>query len=349
MNGQNILALQTAFLGDVILSTPLIRGLNRIFPDAAIDILTTPETRIVFEHNPYIREILVFDKKRSFKKFASFTQLVMEIRKRNYDLGISIQSSVTSALLLYLSGIPQRLGFSRQKFLTLTVPHTPGLHKIQKILRLLEPLSSLTMDIQTELYWTEREEQKSVNISSSLALAREPLIGMAPGSIWFTKRWPREYFIKLCEMLIQKGNRIVLIGGNDDQTLCEAIANRTGAISVAGTLSVLESAALIQKLDLLITNDSAPLHIANAVQTDLIAIFGPTVKELGFYPFRAHDRIMEVDLPCRPCGTHGGKTCPRGHHQCMKLIGPEMVFNAVMNYFKILPLQKKEGYDKSPL
>lgn len=339
INYKNILVLQTAFLGDVILSTPLIRAIRHLYPAARLDVLTIPETGIIFKENPHVNETIYFNKRSMFKKISSFISLIFKIRQKKYDLAISIQSSLTSSFLLLLGGIPERLGFTRQKFLTLSVEHTKGLHKIQKILRLLEPLTDQQFDMQTEIFWSEKEEENSKQILENFQNKNKQIIGIAPGSIWYTKRWIKEYYAELIKRLEKKEFQIVLIGGKDDFELCNFIKNDSHAINVAGSLSILESAALIEKLDLLITNDSAPLHIANAVKTDVIAIFGPTVKELGFYPFRERDRVIEIALDCRPCGSHGGNKCPLEHHNCMKLITAKMVFNAAIDH-----LQKQSDY-----
>lgn len=336
---QKILVLQTAFLGDVILSTPLIRALRQLYPTAQLDVLTIPETGVIFKANPYINEIIYFHKRSILKKMISFISLIFKIRYKKYDLAISIQSSLTSSFLLLLSGVPERVGFNRQKFVTLSVEHTKGLHKIQKILRLLEPLTDKKFDMQTEIFWTAIEEEKSNLILEKYQNQQRHIIGIAPGSIWNTKRWIKEYYAELVKLLENEDIQVILIGGKEDFELCNFIKNNSNAVNVAGLLSILESAALIEKLDLLITNDSAPLHIANAVKTDVIAIFGPTVKEIGFYPFRENDEVIEVDLDCRPCGTHGGKKCPLGHHNCMKLITAKMVFNAVIDH-----LQKRSDF-----
>jgi heptosyltransferase-2 len=336
---KKILIIQTAFLGDAILITPLLKALNEVFPMAKLDVLLIPETSIILKENPHVNKILTFSKRKLRNKVFSFIHLIFQIRKNHYDLAISIQSSMTSSFLLLLGGVPERLGFTRQKFLTLSVQHTKGLHKIQKILRLMKPLTDQKFDMQTEIFWTEIEEEKSKKILEKYLNKQRHIIGVAPGSIWNTKRWIKEYYAELVKLLEKENIQIILIGGKDDFELCEFIRDDSTAVNVAGSLTILESAALIEKLDLLVTNDSAPLHISNAVKTDVIAIFGPTVKELGFYPFRENDKVIEVDLDCRPCGTHGGKKCPLDHHHCMKWITPEIVFKEVMDH-----LQKQSEY-----
>jgi len=325
-----ILIIQTAFLGDVILATPLVRALKQTLPGARLEVLLIPETRTILRHNPYISDILTFDKRKLRNKFFSLFRLILEIQKRQYDLAISVQSSLTSSLIMVLGGIPMRLGFSRQKFLTHAVPHPSGLHKIQKVLRLMEPLTDQKFDMQTELHWTAAEADRADQIITPLRERRTPIVGIAPGSIWYTKRWLKEYYAELVNLLEHEHIQSVLIGGAEDHRLCEFIRAGSNAINLAGALSVLESAALIERLDLMVTNDSAPLHIANAVKTDVIAIFGPTVTDFGFYPFRKNDLVIEVELDCRPCSSHGGKKCPLKHHHCMKNILPERVFNAII-------------------
>ncbi|MCI0496173.1 glycosyltransferase family 9 protein, partial [candidate division KSB1 bacterium] len=153
-----------------------------------------------------------------------------------------------------------------------------------------------------------------------------------------TKMWLKDYFIALIDRLKNKNLAIFLIGGAADKSLCEEIKQRSSnkkVITVAGYLSILESAALIQKLDLMVTNDSAPLHIANAVKTDVLAIFGPTVRRFGCYPYRDRDRLLEIDLYCRPCARHGGKRCPEGHFRCMKEITPQIVYDSIKAMIKI--------------
>ena len=331
MEYQKILVLQTAFLGDVILATPILKALNQLFPKAQIDVLTIPQTSIVFKYNPYVTERLIFDKKKPLKKIISFFRLITSIRKNKYDLAISIQSSITSAFLMLFGKIPNRVGFSRQKLLTHPVTVKPGIHTRIRYLKLLKSFSNKNFDSQTEIYWTDSEESKVQNLVDSIHKNGYFLIGIAPGSVWYTKKWLQEYFVDLLKLLNNEKVKIFLIGGNEEKQLCDEIIKNslTEAKNLAGCLTILESAALISKLNLMITNDSAPLHIANAVKTDVIAIFGPTVPAHGFFPFRDNDKIMEIDLYCRPCSKHGGSKCPEKHFRCMREITPKMVFDEI--------------------
>lgn len=336
LNYHKILVIQTAFLGDVIMSTPLVRALREVFVSAEIDVLAIPETSIVFRECPYVNNVIQFDKKKFLRKIGSFIRLVFKLRSKKYDLALSIQGSLTSSLLMLLGGIPTRVGFARQKWVTIPVTHEKGLHIRERYISLVKPFSDKNFDLQTEIFWSKNERQKSRQIIQSY---REPdrfLVGIAPGSVWNTKRWLKEYFAILLSQLELENVQVVLIGGGEDRELCGAIIEKSKAkaLNLAGRLSILESAAVIEQLDLMVTNDSAPLHIANAVKTDVIAFFGPTVRRFGCYPYRANDRILEVDLYCRPCSKHGGKKCPEKHFRCMRDIKPGMAFDAIMSQLK---------------
>ena len=345
---KKILVTQTAFLGDVILSTPVVREINKIFRYSQIDVLTRPDTQIVFKYNPYVNKTLVFDKKGKRKKLASFIELVKLFREIEYDLAISIQSSFTSAMLMVLGKIPNRVGFDMQKFLTIPIPYDNNLHTREKALSLLKPFFNEEFDSQTQLFWSQREDEKAQRIFDIISSQSNYVVGIAPGSVWQTKRWLKEYYISLARMLTHENFSLVFIGGKTERELCHEIIakSRAHAFNLAGDLNVLESAALIDRLDLMITNDSAPLHIANAVKTDVLAIFGPTVKEFGFYPFRENDRMLEIPLYCRPCGKHGGRYCPERHYKCMRLVTPEMVFDAVNSMIESKVFEYEDKVDE---
>ncbi len=340
-NIRKILVINTAFLGDVILTTPLIRELKRTLPFAEIHILVIPQNEIVFKYNPYLSKIHVFDKRDKSKKLSHLVKLIRRIKNEHYDAAISITKSSTSSIIMYLSGIACRVGFSRQKLLTNRVKADRDKHVRERYLYLLSPFTSEIVDTDTEIFIGESEKKVVADILRQYKAQGKILIGIAPGSVWTTKRWLKEYFIELILKLKEIAAIVFLIGGKDDMELCADICSATSdyAINLAGRLTVLKSAELIRRLDLMITNDSAPLHLANAVKTDVISIFGPTVKAFGCYPYRENDIMAEIhDLDCRPCSKHGGNTCPEKHFRCMKQISPGMLYKAVIT---LLAKQKK--------
>jgi len=329
-----ILIVQTAFIGDVIIITPLIKAVKELYPSAKVDIMIIPQTAGVLENNPNINEIILFDKRKN--KLISFFKTLKIVKKNKYEIVITPHSSVTTALLLKYAKIPMRIGFDRwsaAKHLTHKVPHPDGIHKTLKNLSLLSLLTNNKFSNQTELFPTESMLNKAEDLIKELKVESKHLIAIAPGSVWETKKWPTEYYRELANKLSENNFGVVLIGSMDEKEICNNVLPKKNGINLAGKLSLLESAAVIAKCDLMICNDSGALHIANAMQTDVFAFFGPTVQTIGYFPFRENDFVFELEMKCRPCGSHGGNECPLKHHNCMKKILPEEVFNKVLNKF----------------
>ncbi|MGC9361329.1 MAG: lipopolysaccharide heptosyltransferase II [Candidatus Syntrophosphaera sp.] len=332
MAPKRIFLIQTAFLGDVILSTNLPRAIKRIYPEAELDLVLIPSTRAIFAHDLHVNRIWVFDKGRFPRKVISFFQLVKNLRRRRYGLAISLHVSLTSSLIMLLSGAKERLGYPRQRHTTMSVDLPKGIPVVKRGLLLLKALSDEEFDHQTELFVPPGTQARVENFLAANSLKPEKLVALAPGSVRATKRWLPQYYAQVLKDLEGKGYKTVLVGGKQDKQLCERIIRdaKTRTVNAAGKFDILGSAWLIRNCRLLISNDSAPLHLANAVRTPVLAIFGPTVKRFGFFPFRGCDRVLQIDLDCRPCGKHGHRRCPRGHFKCMALISPEQVVNTAL-------------------
>ncbi len=334
---RRILIIQTAFLGDVILITPLIRATHELFPEALIDVLVIPGTAPVLAGNPHIRRVLTFDKRGN--KGLAFINTLGAIRRNRYDLAISPHSSLTTAYLMRLGGIRERLGFDRwraSRHLTLKAAHLEGVHKARKNLHLLSVFTDREFDMQTEVFPDPAMVAKAARIKASLPRPGRPVIALFPGSIWPTKRWPEEHFVTLARGLDGAGFNLIFGGSPSERSLCDRIIQASGAatVNIAGETGPLEAAAVVGQCDLVICNDSAPLHLANAVRTDVLAIGGPTdMRRMGYFPFRERDAVFAIDLECRPCGSHGGKRCPEGHHRCMKDLKPGLILAEVLQRF----------------
>jgi len=335
-----ILIIHTAFIGDIILATPLIRAVKEGMENAEIYALIKPETRHVLRNNPHLKNIITFDKRGKDSGLAGFLKIGKNIKKEKFDLVISPHRSFRSAMLARASGAKTRVGFdtSTGAFLyNKKVKYDSSIHEIERNLSLARALGIESIHKQPQVF--PGEEDKVV-VDRLLAKAgfksSGMLVALAPGSIWATKRWPLLYYKKLAQILIKNGTHIVLIGGVADSALGREIAtgNENAIFNAAGRLSLLQSAELLTRCRVLVSNDSAPLHLATAVGTPVIAIFGPTVPAFGFYPTGSKDRIIETPLPCRPCGLHGGDHCPIGTHACMKNISPEQVFAGTIDFLK---------------
>jgi len=331
MNPEKILVIQTAFIGDLILSTGFIRELKKGFPQAQIDLVTTPLSAGLFDFNPHLGKVYSYNKK-GINGIFNHIKLVRQLKKTGYEVGFSLHLSTRSSLIMKQAGIPVRIGHPRMSYLTHPIAVEKGLHMKDRYIGILKPFVDFDPDSKTELHWDELHERK---ISKFINQDTDFKLGIAPGSFRPTKRWPRKYFIELMKKL-KNEMKIFLIGGPKEQKLCEEIITKSGAKAenLAGKLTLLESAVLVNKLDLLLTNDSAPLHMANAVNTPVIAILGPTVTRFGCYPYRPKDQIIEVELNCRPCGKHGGLICPNFHFRCMRDITPQKVYDKIDEFFK---------------
>ncbi len=314
---KQILLIQTAFIGDVILATPVLERLHEAFPDAKIDFLLRKGNEKLLDHHPFIREVLIWNKKS--QKTRGLLTLTRQIRQRNYDLVVNMQRFFSSGILAGFSGAKRIVGFNKNplSFLfTKAFPHQIDLedefvHEVDRNLSLLEGICS-TKTIRPKLYPSITDQNR--------VRQKNPYICIAPTSVWFTKQVPAKKWVELIEKLPNELH-IHLLGGPTDQAACEAIKsacpNKT-IINQAGKLSFLQSAALMQNAQMNYVNDSAPLHIASAMNAPVTALFCSTVPAFGFTPLSENSIIWEspYQLDCRPCGLHGKKACPKGHFKC---------------------------------
>jgi heptosyltransferase-2 len=311
-----ILIIQTAFLGDVILATPVISELKRIFPEAEIDVLVKKGNESLLKNNPHLHYLITFDK--SGGKFGAMRRLIRQFRARKYDLVINLHRFGSSGLLTALSGGKKKYGFKKNPFsfaYTRKFDHNigDGTHEVERNLSLIREFGAVEKK-RPELYPT-REHFNKVAVYQ-----HGPYFCFAPASVWLTKQLPREKWIELIKKKSQEG-LIYLLGGKEDCALCEEIISGSGvsnAVNLSGELNLLESAALMAKAERNYVNDSGPLHLASSMNAPVTAFFCSTVPSFGFGPLSDDSEIKEITEPldCRPCGLHGFKECPKGHFKC---------------------------------
>jgi len=336
MNPDKILIIQTAFLGDVVLSTPLIRAVKKKYPNSKVFFLLIPQTEELLKNNPFLDGIIVYDKKGKEKGVFGFLDLVKRVKSSEFDLALIPHRSLRSALLTYLAGIPQRIGFDKSSgafLLTQTIKYIQNQPETKRNLSLLGKDISSESDSLPELFPSEDDFKYIDELFKSWNVKKEDkIVGIAPGSVWNTKRWLPERFGQVAEALIEKlGAKVIFIGGKEDEKLCLKISSnmKRNPVIAAGKTSPLQSAALISRCKVILSNDTAPMHIAVAMRIPVIAIFGSTIPEFGFAPTGKNDLVIQKELYCRPCGIHGRKKCPEKHFRCMKEISVEEVFQAV--------------------
>lgn len=339
--GLRILIIQTAYLGDAVLTGSLIKETKENFTDSFLAVLCTPEIKEIFTQFPEINKLIVYDKRGKEKGLSSFFRLVRRIRDENFDLVILPHRSFRSALLVWLAGIPRRIGFTSSEgriFLTDLVPFDWRTHDSERNLELLKPLGVKRAKYSRELSLNIDEKMKTGFFSKYNLKEKDLIIGINPGSVWSTKRWLPERFAEVADWLIEKDKaKIVIFGGREDLPSAEEMERKIShpVINLAGKTDLKELVTFISCCNIFIANDSGPMHIAVATKVPTIAIFGPTTRELGFYPYGKEHRIVEVDLSCRPCSLHGGKKCPLGHFNCMKMISAERVYSVVKEVIDI--------------
>ncbi|HMI57267.1 MAG TPA: glycosyltransferase family 9 protein [Gemmatimonadaceae bacterium] len=337
--GPHQLVVQTSFLGDTVLTTPLIAELARRGP---VDVVVTPASAPLLARNPDIHELFVYDKRGADAGLRGFRRLAQRVRAPDAREGAPpavaylAQRSMRSGALALAAGYTRRVGFEEsagQTLYTTRVPYREDRHHAERLWRLAFPDASdrerdAAPPMRPKLFPGDADRAA---VDALLGTSdRRPLLALAPGSVWATKRWP--YYGLLAQKLAARF-RIAVIGGPDDRSEAASIAefsSAQGVVDGTASLSLLASAELIGRANLMVTNDSAPQHLASAMGTPTITIFGPTVEDFGFGPLAPHSISLGLDaLACRPCHHHGPPRCPLGHWRCMRELEVDAVASAV--------------------
>ncbi len=315
-----ILIIQTAFIGDVILATPLIQEAHRCFPNAQLDVLVRKGNEGLLQNFIGISNILIWNKQN--KKHQNLWILLSQIRKEKYDIVVNIQRFAATGLLTGLSGSKERIGFKKNPFsflFTQKIEHDIHCEKeVHETVRNLKLMKSLGANetVKPILYPAPSDYSFVQNLKAKTYYC------IAPTSVWFTKQVPAAKWLELISSLqeIDKDAIIYLLGGPADKYECVAIEAQIKSENVktlAGKLSFLQTAALIKDAKRNFVNDSAPMHMASAMNAPVTAYYCSTIPAFGFGPLSDVSKIVEVlNLSCRPCGLHGHKACPEGHFKC---------------------------------
>ncbi|MEQ8472723.1 MAG: glycosyltransferase family 9 protein [Marinoscillum sp.] len=307
-----ILIVQTAFIGDVVLATPLIEKLHGHFQSPSIDFLLRKGNESLFDGHPKLREVIIWDKNN--QKWSGLFKIIRKIRRKKYDLVINLHRYLSSGILTALSGSEQKVGFRSNPmslFFDRSVHHRIyGRHEVERNLELIKYIMDDNF-VRPKLYVDKA-------LDSVKQFKAKPYITISPGSTWVTKKLPEYKWVELIEASVQ---RVYLLGSRDEVSLCEQIksaASNTNVTVLAGQLTMLSSCALMADAEMNYVNDSAPLHFASAVNAPVTAVFCSTIPEFGFGPLSDNSFILQTseNLTCRPCGLHGKKHCPKGHFKC---------------------------------
>lgn len=314
--------MQTAFLGDVVLSTPVITALHKCIPDIELSVMTTPLARPLIEYDPLVSRVIVFDKRGAHRGVRGFLNMVGELRSHRFERAYSLHRSARTALLLRASGISDRIGFSNAKlrFLYTRIKNRPAeLHDVLRNISIVsgegtsdsEPVV-LRLSVSNSTFDSPLV-QKALNNG-------DPYLVLMPGSEWETKRWHWQGFRHVAEFWLKKGYRVILLGGPREREISVLVANDLAIENLAGKTTLQELMAIISKAAVVVCNDSMAQHVASAFGVPVVPVFCATSPSFGFGPWRGPSRIIEdLSLSCRPCRRHGSRACPLGTEACMRV------------------------------
>jgi len=328
-----ILVIRLSSLGDVLLATPVVRLLKRAFPDAELDSAVAQEFAAVWEHNPYISRVISVDRTRDALAMAHAAR--RHLAKR-YDLVIDLQRNIRSCALWLglarrvLRVSKERIGKLRIVWRKRTTIYLP--HVVERYCGPLEQLG-ITDDGGGLELWLPEERSSAVYPPTARAKQSDQTIGLAPGARHNTKQWLPSGFARIAQTLQEQGWNVVLFGSSRERDLCEKIARtldpRSTQVVVGNDLSM--TARFLDRCSLLVCNDSAAVHLAAARRVPVVVVYGSTVPAFGFTPYRVPHRIVEVELPCRPCTHIGRAECPQRHFGCMHGVTAEHVLIAIQS------------------
>lgn len=333
---KRLLIRSTNWIGDAIMTTPAVRAIRRNFPNARISMLAKPWVAPVFAHSPHVDEIIVFEAGGRHAGAVGTLRLAKDLRKGRYDAAILLQNAIEAAIIAFLAGIPRRIGFDtdgRRLLLTHPVHRTKAIkaiHQTGYYLKILEGAGMTAGRPTLELHLDPADTRRAAQMRAEFGIAPgRPLIGLNPSATFGpAKQWFPERYAALGDLLNKElGALILIFGGPSDRELGRTITGLMSApaIDLSGRTSLGEAMALIDRCTAFVTNDSGLMHVAAALGTPLVAVFGST-NWTTTSPFSDTSRIVRVPIACSPCMQ---PVCPLGHMNCMRQVSVAMVADAV--------------------
>lgn len=326
-----ILILRFSSLGDILLATPVLSALKQRYPDCIIE-------WVVKDNFQQALSTTLINKIHTFHDNKSFNDLVNELKHNSYDLVFDLHRNFKSWLIrrcfknvfCYEKRELKRffLVWLKKRYSTLPVP----VMYFQALIK-----AGINIPSKWDLLF-EINLNNEIAVMKKIALADQNFLAFAPGASYFTKRWPQNYFAQLAELLNDEFSLVLLGNGTTDDAICSSIASVSPKIiNLSSRLLFSETAVVLKNCKMLISNDSGILHLAECFKTPVVAFFGSTTEELGFFPYSTSFKVLEnKDLKCRPCSHFGRKKCPRKHFDCMHSIKPEIAYKEVKKLLKTI-------------
>jgi len=317
-----ILVLRFSSIGDVVLTTPLLRALKTRYPACQLTFVTKAAMAGLVADHPAVTEVLTLE------SAGSLTRLAAELRRRRFTHLLDLHGTLRARLLRVLVPGPWR-GFNHRRHERSVLIRTKrDIYRDHRPVaeRYFEAAEGLEVEPDgkpAEFFVSPRASQTAAAWLAETGLgAQRPLVVLAPGAAHFTKRWPVEGWVGLAQHLTSNGYDLALVGGAADVQLCQVVAEMAGprAAVAAGRFDLQTTGALLRRTAVSVSGDTGVMHMATASGTPVVALMGPTVRAFGFFPYQAPAVVLERELYCRPCSAHGGARCPEGHHRCLREI-----------------------------
>jgi heptosyltransferase-2 len=320
-----ILIVQTGFLGDIILSTPVIKAVRALYPQSEIFFLTTPAGKLLVQNDPLLKKVLVYDKRGKEKGLKGLLKTADKLKQLKFDRVYCLHKSIRTSIMISLSGIPQKTGFKKASlsFIYDTKEiRNPEDHDAIRNLSILSSETDISL-LKHDLRLFSPDENEVKNELKSLKDSKYILL--SPGSAWKTKMWHSKGYNETALYFEKKGYFVVVTGADSEKEVCNQVCENTNAFNFCGILNLLELKFAVSNAALVICNDSMALHVASAFKTPCVPVFCSTIPEFGYGPWKNKSIIVEKNLHCRPCGRHGHNKCPLNTEECMKIPSSEVI------------------------
>jgi len=327
---KNILLRAVNRIGDGVFSMPAIRALRDEYPQSRITVLTKPGVAELYVHNPAVNDVMLFEDRRRHKGLPGRLRLIRELRTRNFDLAVIFHNCFDAALVPFLAGIPERIGYVKEGrgfLLTRKLPFPAEvIYQVDHYLDLVSLLGFKPKRSMPELTVSDTERAFAERLFREKSI-RRPAICLVPGSIAATRRWPPERFAELADKLSgHTGGSIIVVGGRGDEAISGKITGLAGnkPVDLTGRIGLRELMAVLSLSDLVVSNDTGPMHLAWTLGTPVVTFLG-AADPRGTGPSGEHVRVIRKEMACSPCIK---EKCPEGTIACLDLITVDEVFEA---------------------
>ncbi|HEU5303056.1 MAG TPA: glycosyltransferase family 9 protein [Gemmatimonadales bacterium] len=327
----NVLAVRFSSIGDILLTTPLLRAIRHSYPGARITVVTKRAYLPLLSHNPRIHRVI------GLAPNGSLAGLAADLRGDRYTTLLDLHDNLRSRVLRLL--VPGRwTTYPKHRLARALLVHAKRNRYrdrrpvAERYFSAAKHLRVIPDGAPPEFFIGPEATLEAISWLRSQGLESEPgIIAVAPGAAHATKRWPVGHWRTLIDRIAGDGSPVVIAGGPDDAPLAAHLADGYGSrvTSAAGVFGLQGTGALLRRARVLVSGDTGVMHMATGVGTPVVALFGPTVEAFGFFPYSRLARVVELPLPCRPCSTQGGPRCPLGHHRCLVDLPAGAVYEAL--------------------